>query len=125
MESTTGYTFNPCVGCFPWHRHQIGYIIVSHRKDHRYPIPNVESQVFTPNITYLVRSGIKPKSPACQAGMLTTTPLRLSVFGGIYYVTICCESVLFQKNMFELQKGDGESNQEANALRLRLLRHDK
>ena len=54
MESTTGYTFYPLCGtfCFPWHRHQIEgtngfYCLI--RKTERFTIPNVESQVFTPN----------------------------------------------------------------------------
>ena len=54
MESTTGYTFTPCVGSFtsPWHRHQIEgtnvfYCLI--RKTERFTISNVESQVFTPN----------------------------------------------------------------------------
>ena len=53
-ESTTGYTFTPCVGSFyfPWHRHQIegtnGFYCPI-RKTERFTISNVESQVFTPN----------------------------------------------------------------------------
>ena len=59
---------------FPWHRHQIEgtnsfYCLI--RKTERFTISNVESQVFTPKIN-MPGPGIEPRSPACQAGMLTS-----------------------------------------------------
>ena len=47
------------------------------RKTQRYTISNVETQVFTSNITCLVRAGIEPWTTACLADGLTTTTAPL------------------------------------------------
>ena len=73
-ESTTGYTFTPCVGLFyfPWHRHHIEgtngfYCLI--RKTERSTISNVESQVFTPIIILAQPLG-EPGPLACKACVL-------------------------------------------------------
>ena len=75
-ESTTGYTFTPCVGSFyfPWHRHQIEgtngfYCLI--RKTESFTISNVESQVFTPRII-LARPGRWTRAAGVQSVRPTT-----------------------------------------------------
>ena len=100
MESTTGYTFTPCVVFyFPWHRHQIEgtngfYCLI--RKTERFTISNVESQVFTPNNSRLPR-GLGRVQIECP----TTGPRRLSDHGAsvswVGKVTTRCQLSLASK----------------------------
>ena len=50
--------------------------------DKGYTVSNVECQVFPPKLEHAPGPGIETRSPACQAGVLTTTIPRLSVRGG-------------------------------------------
>ena len=58
MESTTGYTFTPCMGSFtspgidPREKGSTAFSVSSER--HRDSQSNVESQVFTPNNSRLL-----------------------------------------------------------------------
>ena len=65
---------------FPWYRHQVegmtGFRVSSERhRDKQSTI--VGSQVFTPNITCMVRAGIEPEWRRANRGVLTTTLLHL------------------------------------------------
>ena len=82
MESTTGYTFTPCVGSFTSPGIDTGQIEGTNgfycliRKTERFTISNVESQVFTPNNSRLPRGlnagGPRPKRVSYH---WTTAPL--------------------------------------------------
>ena len=86
MESMTGYTCTPCLGAFTFpgiDTMQIEEADAFSVYSGRYTVYNVERQVFTPNITCLIRAGIEPRprieprAAMYQADVLTTTLPRL------------------------------------------------
>ena len=67
MESTTGYTFTPCMGSFTSpgidtrKKGPTAFTVSSERQ--RFTISNVESQVFTPNNSRLLARESNPGGP--------------------------------------------------------------
>ena len=90
MESTTGYTFTPCVGLLPlglaWHRQKGPTAFsVSSSERQRFTISNVESHVFTPNNSRLSARGLNPgRRHAKRTSYHWTTALLYPVAVHIY-----------------------------------------